>query len=130
MITAVGSVCVFVKDQERAKSFYMQQLGMELQHDGPMPNDTDARWISVAPPGSKTEIVLYKRGDPFWAHYEATVGAVQSITLRTDDLSATVSTLRDRGVKILQEPEDHEWGSFAMIEDSEGNTIILVTESN
>ena len=129
MITAVGSVTIYVKDQERAKAFYTEKLGMAVITDAPMPAEsgTDARWIALAPPGSVTEVVLYQAGDPFWEHYAATVGAVQAITLLADDLRATVEDLRAKGVKIVQAPEEQSWGSFAMIEDSEGNTLIIVT---
>lgn len=129
MITDIGSVCVFVKDQQRAKSFYTDKLGMELRRDDPMPNESGDRWISVAPPDSKTELVLYQQGDAAWSHYESTYGTVQSITLLSDDLATTVDTLRTRGAKILQGATDQDWGSFALIEDSEGNSLILVQPS-
>ncbi len=126
MIKHVGSVCVFVSDHQRAKSFYLEQLGMELRQEDEMPDDSGDVWISVAPPGESTEIVLYKQGHPAWSHYESTYGAVQSITLSTEDLTATVRELHSRGVKISQEPAEHQWGGFAIIEDSEGNSLILV----
>ena len=87
MITGVGSVCVFVNDQQRAKSFYIEKLGMELRRDDPMPNDSVARWISVAPPRGSTKLVLYQHGDAAWAHNESTFGAVQSITSQANDLA-------------------------------------------
>jgi catechol 2,3-dioxygenase-like lactoylglutathione lyase family enzyme len=33
MIERVGTVCVFVSDQDRAKAFYTNQLGFELHTD-------------------------------------------------------------------------------------------------
>lgn len=129
MITDIGSVCVFVKDQQRAKSFYTDKLGMELRRDDPMPNESGDRWISVAPPDSKTELVLYQQGDAAWSHYESTYGTVQSIALLSDDLVKTVGTLRAQGVNVLIDTSVQEWGSFAMIEDSEGNSLLLVQPS-
>lgn len=129
MITNIGSVCVFVKDQQRAKSFYTEMLGMELRRDDPMPNESGDRWISVAPPDSKTELVLYQQGDAAWSHYESTYGTVQSITLLSDDLVKTLDTLRAQGVKVLIDTSVQEWGSFAMIEDSEDNSLLLVQPS-
>lgn len=126
MITHIGSVCIFVSDHHRAKAFYLDKLGMELRQEDKMPDDSGDMWISVAPPGENTEIVLYKHGHEAWRHYHSTFGAVQSITISTDDLLGTVAELRARGVIIIQEPDEHQWGGFAIIEDSEGNSQILV----
>ncbi|RME53120.1 MAG: hypothetical protein D6790_17995 [Caldilineae bacterium] len=124
MITKVGTVSVFVADQQRAKTFYTEKLGMELRTDAELYPGASVRWIAVAPPGAETEIILYLP-DENWEHYRQTVGKSQSITLSVDDMAATVAELKERGVVFVQEPEVQPWGAFAIIQDSEGNSLIL-----
>lgn len=124
MITKVGTVSVFVADQQRAKAFYTEKLGMELRTDAELYPGSSARWIAVAPPGAETEIILYLP-DENWDHYRQTVGKSQALTLTVDDMAATVAELKERGVVFVQEPDVQPWGAFAIIQDSEGNSLIL-----
>ena len=52
MIEKVGTVSVFVADQDRAKAFYTEKLGMELRTDAPLYPGAAARWVAVAPAGA------------------------------------------------------------------------------
>lgn len=125
MINRVGTVSIFVEDQDRAKAFYTEKLGMECTADNEMFPGAGARWLSVLPPGAETEIVLYKF-DENWEHYRETFGKSQSLTLQCEDIDETYRVYKERGVKFLGEPETQFWGRFVMMEDSEGNTLILV----
>lgn len=104
MITKVGTVSVFVNDQQRAKRFYTDVLGMELRTDAELYPGSQARWIAVAPPGAETEIILYLP-DENWEHYRQTVGKSQALTLTVDDMAATHAALQEKGVVFLQEPD-------------------------
>ena len=77
MINKVGTVTIFVEDQGRAKAFYTEKLGMELLSDDELWPGADARWLSVAPAGAETQIVLYKF-DSHWEHYRSDVQASRS----------------------------------------------------
>ncbi len=127
MITQVGTVSLFVADQDRAKEFYTQTLGMELRTDAPLYPGAESRWVAVAPAGAETEIVLYLP-DENWEHYRGVVGKSQALTLTVDDMAATHKDLAEKGVTFLQEPEKQAWGTFAIIHDSEGNSLILVEQ--
>jgi len=35
------------------------------------------------------------------------------------------ATLQARGVRFLQEPDEQPWGTYAILQDSEGNSLIL-----
>lgn len=128
-IVRVGNVSVFVSDQDRAKTFYTEKLGLELRMDQPLYPGASARWISVAPQGAETQIVLYLP-DENWEHYRQVVGKSQAITLEVTGLSAVYRDLSARGVKFVHEPDRQPWGTYATIEDSEGNHILLVESSN
>ena len=125
MIKRVGTVSIFVEDQDRAKGFYTDVLGMELISDDPLWPGADSRWLSVAPAGAETLITLYKF-DENWEHYRATFKQSQSLTLQCDDIDETYRLYKERGVEFLGEPETQFWGRFVMMKDCEGNTLILV----
>jgi|GEM_PF-140828 len=128
-ITRVGTVSIFVKDQERARKFYTEVLGMEVRSDEPLFPGASARWLAVAPPGAETEIILYLPDDN-WAHYRQVVGKSQALTLAASDIEEVHRALSERGVRFVQEPQKQIWGTFAVIEDSEGNTIILAEQKS
>lgn len=128
MITKIGTVSIFVSDQERAKEFYTNVLGFELREEAPLYPGASVKWISVAPPGAQTEAILYLP-DENWEHYRQVVGKSQAVTFSVTDINAVHSDLRDKGVKFVQEPKVEPWGTFAQIEDSEGNHLLLVEES-
>ncbi len=129
MIDFVGTVSVFVADQDRAKAFYTGKLGFELRTDAPLYPGATSRWIAVAPAGARTEVILYLP-DENWAHYQQVVGKAQSLTLTVGDMAATHAALTARGVTFLQEPDTQPWGTFATIEDSEGNRLLLVESTS
>ncbi len=127
MINHVGTVSLFVKDQERAKDFYTSTLAMELRTDAPLYPGAEARWVAVAPAGAVTEIVLYLP-DENWAHYKQVVGKAQSLTLDVSDMGTLHEALKAKGVAFVQEPDVQPWGTFAVIRDSEDNHILLVEQ--
>jgi predicted enzyme related to lactoylglutathione lyase len=126
-IKRVSTVSVFVSDQERAKDFYTQVLGFELRSDEPLFPGAEARWVAVAPAGSETEVILYLP-DENWEHYKGVVGKSQALTFEVANMAALQTDLKDKGVKFIQEPDEQPWGVYAIIEDSEGNHLILVQQ--
>lgn len=87
MITGIGVVTVYVSDHEKALDFYVHKLGFEKLADtefGP-----GYRWLEVAPPGSRTRIVLAKGfGDG-----EERIGKFTGIVFEPDDIQATYQTM-------------------------------------
>ena len=124
MISRVGTVSIFVEDQDRAKAFYTEKLGFELINDSEMFPGAGIRWLTVAPTGCPTELTLFPMGEQ-WEHYREAMGKPQCFTLHCDDLLETYRELTAKGVQFLGEPQVQEWGSFAMLVDSEGNQIVL-----
>jgi lactoylglutathione lyase len=127
MIDRVGTVSLFVSDQERAKAFYTDVLGFELRADAPLFPGSTARWIAVAPSGAETEVILYLPDDN-WAHYRHVVGQSQALTLNVADMHALYADLKAKGVVFVQEPDRQPWGTFAIVQDSEGNRLLLVEQ--
>jgi lactoylglutathione lyase len=124
MIDRVGTICVFVADQDRAKDFYTNVLGFELHTDAPLYPGATSRWIAVAPKGAATEVILYLP-DENWEHYRQVVGQSQALSFNVTDMEALHADLKAKGVAFVQEPEKQPWGTYAIIRDSEGNRLIL-----
>jgi lactoylglutathione lyase len=124
MIEKVGSVSIFVSDQDRAKQFYTEVLGFELRTDAPLYPGAQTRWVAVAPKGAQTEVVLYLP-DENWEHYRQVVGKSQALTFIVTDMKTLHADLKAKGVEFVQEPEEQPWGTFVIIKDSEGNSLIL-----
>ena len=127
MINRVGTVCLFVSDQQRAKAFYTEKMGFELKTEAPLYPGAASMWISVLPKGSETEIILYLP-DENWAHYQQVVGKSQGITLDITDMETVAADLKKKGVTFSSEPDKQPWGTYATIVDSEGNKILLVEQ--
>jgi lactoylglutathione lyase len=128
MINKVSTVSIFVKDQNRAKEFYTKVLGFDLRADNPLYPGAENRWLVVAPSGAETEITLYLV-DENWEHYHQVVGQSQALTFGVSNLNSLHAELTNRGVTFVQEPDTQPWGTYAIIEDSEGNRLILVEQS-
>lgn len=124
MIDAVATVCIFVNDQDKAKAFYTDVLGFELRQDSPM---GESRWLAVAPKGARTEVILYKM-DQNWEHYRQVMGKSQAITFNVTDIRALHADLKEKGVRITQEPDPQPWGTFMMILDQDDNALLMVEE--
>jgi catechol 2,3-dioxygenase-like lactoylglutathione lyase family enzyme len=129
MFTKVGTVRVYVADQDRAKAFYTEVLGMELRNDTPLyPGATD-RWLAVAPKGAATEIILFKPDDGPSAHYKPIVGKSQALTLDVTNIRQLVANLKAKGVAFAQDVDVQPWGTYATLIDLEDNEIMIVEQA-
>jgi lactoylglutathione lyase len=124
VIDRISTVCIFVGNQDRAKEFYTKKLGFELRRDAPLYPGATARWIAVAPHGAETEAILYLPDDN-WQHYKQVVGQSQALTFNVTDMTKLAADLKSKGVAFVQEPKKEPWGTFAIIQDSEGNRILM-----
>src|SRR5580692_1678009 len=105
MIRQVGTVCVYVKDQQKALEFYRDVLGFEVRNDQPMgPN---ARWIEVEPEGSETRVVPFMR-----TRQEDRMGTFSGVIFSCNEIKATNRKLTAKGVEFKQKPEKQPWGGI------------------
>lgn len=56
------------------------------------------------------------------------MGKSQALTFNVRDMTALAADLKAKGVTFVQEPEVQPWGTFAIIQDSEGNHLIVVEQ--
>ncbi len=85
-ITHVSTVTIHVSDQDKALEFYVNKLGFEVREDAPFGENTDLRWIEVAPPGAHTGMVLAK-GYGGWT--PESVGGFAGIVFESNNIQAT-----------------------------------------
>jgi len=113
----VAVVSVPVSDQERAKSFYVETLGLKLMRD-----DTSVpgiRWIQVAPAEGGTQITLVTWFESMPA------GSVRGLVLRMTDLQADYEALVAKGVEFEGPPTRQPWGTETVLHDPDGNALVL-----
>ena len=121
MIEQIGIVTVCVRDQDRALDFYVGKLGFEKRADA---GGDGYRWLTVAPPGSHTQIYLAKAG-PAELHLEEAIGGQTGIMLQARDVDTTYRELAARGVNFPQPPTRLGYGVQAQFEDEDGNVFFL-----
>jgi lactoylglutathione lyase len=54
----IGIVMFTVSDQDTALAFYTEKLGFEVRGDTLFGEHNEARWLEVAPPGSRARLAL------------------------------------------------------------------------
>jgi catechol 2,3-dioxygenase-like lactoylglutathione lyase family enzyme len=105
-------VNVPVSDVDRAKAFYTDKAGFNLDHDHAV--GEDIRFVQLTPPGSACSIAIGTGlGD-------AAPGSVQGLQLVVADIEAAHDELTGRGVDV-SEIQDFPWGSFVFFSDPDGN---------
>jgi catechol 2,3-dioxygenase-like lactoylglutathione lyase family enzyme len=118
---------VFVADQDEALDFYVTKLGWEKRADNPF--GEGSRWLTVAPPGAATELVLGLARDYGADQVANNPQADCGISLLSSDIDATYQTLVERGVQFRHPPEAMPWGTKATwFSDPDGNTFFLSQE--
>jgi predicted enzyme related to lactoylglutathione lyase len=104
-------VQVPVSDVDRAKDFYVDQVGFNLDHDHRVSDEL--RFVQLTPPGSGCSIAM---GPPS----EMAPGSLQALQLVVPDIEAAHAELSERGVEV-GEIQDLPWGSFVFFKDPDGN---------
>ncbi|SFQ67266.1 Catechol 2,3-dioxygenase [Amycolatopsis arida] len=131
MISKLSHASMYVLDQDSAKAFYTEKLGMEVRDDVLM--DERFRWLTVGVPDRpELEIILMEPGPP--QHDPETERQLRELVAKgvlgmgafeTDDCRKAYETLSARGVTFLQEPADRPYGVEAVFRDDSGNWFSL-----
>ena len=134
MFNAIGTVSLWVHDQDEALAFYTEKLGLETRADVSLAELGDFRWLTVGVPGQDLDIALMAiPGAPVFD--EETAGQVRTLMgkgaagtlfLTTDDCRRDHEELKGRGVEFSEEPSDRPYGVDAALHDPSGNSIRLV----
>jgi catechol 2,3-dioxygenase-like lactoylglutathione lyase family enzyme len=96
-------VVVPVMDVDRAKAFYAEKLGFDVDHDTRISDEV--RVVQLTPPGSACSIVLGK------GVVEMQPGSLKGLQLVVEDVRVARTELVDRGVEIGEVQVLGAWGS-------------------
>jgi len=123
-------VIIPVADVDRAKEFYVDKMGFNLDVDH-QPNES-FRVVQMTPPGSACSITVGVGVS------DAEPGSVRGTHLCVGDIEETRAELVARGVDISEpfhfgeagqtpgvHPERADYGTFASFSDPDGNTWLL-----
>jgi len=117
-------VLVPVADVDRAKAFYIEQAGFNLDVDHRAGDDF--RVVQLTPPGSACSIVLMRNTEA--------AGSVQGLQLVVADIDAARAALVERGTDVSDlfhfevggqapgpDPQRSNYNSFLSFNDPDGN---------
>lgn len=103
-------VVVPVSDVDRAKAFYGERLGFNVDVDQRFGDKL--RVVQLTPPGSACSITLMEGMDPGMKP-----GSLQGLQITTSDLPGTRAELLDRGVEVGEmQTVDQEAATFVPLE--------------
>jgi catechol 2,3-dioxygenase-like lactoylglutathione lyase family enzyme len=102
-----------VTDVDRAKQFYVDQVGFHADHDQ-SPSD-DVRFVQLTPPGSACSVAF---GTGLTDRAPGTTGPLMLVVA---DADAAHDELAARGVPV-SDVDDQPWGRFVYFSDPDGNS--------
>ena len=106
-------VTVPVSDVDRAKAFYVDQVGFHADHDHRV--NPQLRFVQLTPPGSACSIAF---GEGLT---DMAPGSLKNLLMVIEDAAATRTELLERGVDA-SEVTEQAWGTFVYFADPDGNT--------
>ncbi len=109
-------VIIPVTDVDRAKAFYVDQVGFHADHDQRVSDSL--RFVQLTPPGSACSIAF---GDGLTDQEPGSVRGLQAVV---DDVAALRELLVSRGV-AASEVDPQPWGTFVTFDDPDGNRWTL-----
>ena len=109
-------IFVPVSDVDRAKAFYVDQVGFVADYDQ-TPYE-GLRFVQLTPPGSACSIAIGTGLN------DMTPGEFHAIQMVVDDADAALAGLRANGVDA-DGVDEQEWGRFVTFADPDGNRWTL-----
>jgi predicted enzyme related to lactoylglutathione lyase len=123
-------IVVPVSDVDRAKAFYLDQAGFNLEVDSS--HGEDFRVVQLTPPGSACSIALLKNGQ------QMAPGSLHGLHLCVEDIEVARAELVGRGVDASEpfyfgdagqapglDPERRSYATFLTFNDPDGNTWLV-----
>lgn len=115
MVERMKNIVVFVRDFEKAKRFYKEQLRLPLVQESQM-------IMEFFPGGGTTlgiSLAMHEAAFPL-------VGRHTGITLQVKGIDLLCEELEAAGVEFAEPLEKTPWGKMAVVKDPDGNQFALV----
>lgn len=115
MSVALKNIVIFVTDLDKARSFYVDLLGLPVAGQSEM--------IIEFFPGAGTTM-----GVSLALHDDARalVGRHTGISLKVENIVELCETLKNGGATFAEPLETSPWGKMAVVQDFDGNLLALV----
>jgi predicted enzyme related to lactoylglutathione lyase len=133
MIT-IGSVQLWVHDQDEALTFWTEKVGLEVRSDVTLAEMGDFRWLAVGP-ANQPDVTIVLMAIPGPPMLDDATGAqlrdlmakgfAGTVFLVTDDCQASYEELKARGVEFTETPEERPYGVDSGFRDPSGNAVRL-----
>ena len=105
-------IIIPVTDVDRARDFYVDKIGFNLDHDHTV--SEEIRFVQLTPPGSACSIAFGK------GLTTAKPGSVEGLQAVVADADAIRAELIERGAEV-SEVQELAWGRFVFFDDPDGN---------
>lgn len=105
-------VAIPVTDVDRAKGFYVDQVGFVEDHDYQV--SEELRFVQLTPPGSACSIAIGT------GVTDAAAGSVEGMQIVVSDIEEAHRHLTERGVDV-SDVQDFAWGRFVFFADPDWN---------
>jgi predicted enzyme related to lactoylglutathione lyase len=105
-------VAIPVSDVDRAKAFYVEQVGFHADQDHRVSDDV--RFVQLTPPGSACSIAIGQ------GLTDAAPGSVRGMQVVVADIEAARARLVEGGVEV-SDVHDFPWGRFVFFSDPDDN---------
>jgi predicted enzyme related to lactoylglutathione lyase len=115
MSVTLKNIVIFVTDLEKAKTFYVDQLGLPLAGLSEM-------MMEFYPGAPSTLGVALAMQD----EARKLVGRHTGITLKVEKIEELCERLSSGGARFIEPLESSPWGKMAVIADPDGNQLALV----
>jgi catechol 2,3-dioxygenase-like lactoylglutathione lyase family enzyme len=102
-----------VSDVDRAKAFYVDQVGFNADHDHRVSDEI--RFVQLTPPGSACSIAIGT------GLTDAEPGSVKGLQVVVDSAAEVRDALRAKGVET-SDVQVFPWGTFIYFSDPDGNS--------
>lgn len=109
-------VMIPVSDVDRAKAFYVEQVGFVADHDHTVSDEV--RFVQLTPPGSACSIAVGT------GITDAEPGSVTGMQMVIADAAAARAQLARAGVEV-SDVQPLAWGTFVYFSDPDGNAWAL-----
>lgn len=117
-VTGIGGVFFKARNPQQLMEWYNEYLGIQFQH-----GYIQFKWIDDQ--GNKatgsTSLSIFKEESTYFSPSEKPY----MINFIVSDLRALLAELREKGVTIAGDMQEHDYGRFGWIIDPEGNKIEL-----
>lgn len=115
MSVSMKNIVLFVTDLNKAKTFYVELLGLPLAGESQM--------MMEFFPGSGTTlgVALALQDDA-----KALIGRYTGITLNIQGIDKVCERLDTAGIRFIEPLEESPWGKMAVVADPDGNQFALV----